>query len=202
MLNLIISGNEDAYKLPYLQMDSNRCLIEYTSAELQLRFSKFTYEQILELKTIPTIFGYEEGVKEETYLGLIKNISKNNGKIRIYYEFKDKFLNIDSLRDLLYELEIDDWEFNRTHWSLKDVDLGEISKVKGLVVPDWIVRQVKPIDLENHKFEVALSFSGKYRVFVNQVAQELERIIGKDKYFFDQNYKQQLAMPSMDCHIR
>jgi len=202
MLNLIVSGNSDAYILPYIQLEENRCLKEYTSADLQLRFSQFTFEQILELKTIPTIFCHEVGIKDETYLGLIKNVTWNNKKMRIYYEFKDKFINIDNLRNIKYELEIDDWEFGRTHWSLKNVDLGDICKAKGIVVPDWITKQIKPIDLENHKFDVALSFSGKYRTFVNQVAQELERILGKDKYFYDQNYKQQLAMPSMDLILQ
>jgi len=47
-----------------------------------------------------------------------------------------------------------------------------------------------------------LSFSGEYREFVKDVARELERILGKDKYFYDQNYKQQLAMPSMDLILQ
>lgn len=202
MLNLIVAGNEDAYKLSYIQLEEGRCLKEFTSADLQLRFSKMTFEQILELKTIPTIFSYESSEKNETYLGLIKNIVKSNGKVKIYYDFKDKFITNDNLRDMEYELEIDDFEFFRTHWSLKDVNLGEICKAKGIVIPDWIMKKPEPINLDKHKFDVAMSFSGKYRAFVNEVAQELERILGKDKYFYDQNYKQQLAMPSMDLILQ
>lgn len=202
MFNLIISGNEDAYKLPYIQLESNRCLKEYTSADLQLRFSKFTLEQIIELKKIPTLFCYEQGVKDETYLGLITSINRSNGKIKVCYEFKHKFIDNDSLRNIAYDLDINDWEFGRTHWALKDVDLGEICISKGIVIPDWITKKTSPINIENHEFDVALSFSGKYREFVKKVAQELERILGKDKCFYDHNYKQQLAIPSMDLILQ
>jgi hypothetical protein len=202
MFNLIVSGNEDAYSLPYIQLEEKRCLKEFTSADLQLRFSKMSSEQITEIKSIPTIFCYEIGIKNETYLGLIKRVIKSDNKVKIYYVFKDKFINNDSLRGIENYLDIDDWEFGRSHWSLKDIDLGEICKAKGIVVPDWITKPTPPIDLKNHKFEVAMSFSGKYRNFVNEVANELERILGKDKYFYDQNYKQQLAMPSMDLILQ
>ena len=202
MLNLIVSGNSDAYKLSYILLESNRCLKEYTSADLQLRFSNLTYEQILELKTIPTVFCYESGVNEEAYLGLIKGIGSSNNKRKISYELKDRFITNHDLYGIRNELDIDEWEFGRTHWSLKDVDLGEICQVKGIVVPDWIKKQIQPINLGNHVFDVAMSFSGEYRYFVKEVAQELERILGKDKYFYDQNYKQQLAMPSMDLVLQ
>lgn len=55
-----------------------------------------------------------------------------------------------------------------------------------------------PVDITKHHFKVALSFPGEVRDYIKLVVEELERIIGANSCFYDNNYKAQLARPSLD----
>ncbi|MBE7525856.1 MAG: TIR domain-containing protein [Gammaproteobacteria bacterium] len=52
------------------------------------------------------------------------------------------------------------------------------------------------------RFQVALSFPGEYRDYVSQVAEVLKQSLGKDKVFYDQWYKAELARPDMDVLLQ
>jgi hypothetical protein len=203
MYNLLVSANEDAFQYNSITLDKERCINEYTDSEIKVQFSKLDLTQIRELKKLPTLFCNEIGTKDETYLGEITGITVKQKQLKIDFRIKDKFINnIEIKQKYLYDFGISEWELNRTHWAIKDIDLGMVCKVKKIQVPDWILKSNLPVNISNHQFKVALSFSGDYRVYVKQVANELERILGKDSYFFDENYKAQLAMPSMDLILQ
>jgi hypothetical protein len=203
MYNLIISANEDAFKYNYITLDKDRCINEYTDKEIKVQFSKLDLTQIRDIKKLPTLFCNEIGINSETYLGEITNITIKQNQLKIDFRIKDKFIpNTEIRRNFLYDFGMGDNELTRTHWAIKDIDFGMVCKVKKIHVPDWIYKSGFPIDISKHQFKVALSFSGEYRDYVKQVANELERVLGKDSYFFDENYKAQLAMPSMDLLLQ
>jgi hypothetical protein len=60
----------------------------------------------------------------------------------------------------------------------------------------------KTVDITKHEFAVALSFPGEVRGIVEQVAQELEKLIGPNSYFYDRNDVSQLARPSQDILLQ
>jgi hypothetical protein len=60
----------------------------------------------------------------------------------------------------------------------------------------------KAVDISTHSFEVSLSFPGEVRSLVEQIALELERRIGPNSYFYDNNYISQLARPSLDTLLQ
>nr|WP_305068950.1 TIR domain-containing protein [Luteimonas sp. XNQY3] len=102
----------------------------------------------------------------------------------------------------MFELEIGKWELNRTHWAVKDVDLPAELNRKGIALPRWAARAGPRINLADHQFDVALSFPGEARDYVEQVAKQLERLLGPDRYFYDRNYTAQLARPSLDTFLQ
>jgi hypothetical protein len=103
---------------------------------------------------------------------------------------------------MTFELEIGKWELNRTHWAVKDVDLpAELSR-KGISLPRWAASAGPRINLSEHQFDVALSFPGEARPYVEEVAQHLERLLGPDRYFYDRNYTAQLARPALDTFLQ
>ena len=58
----------------------------------------------------------------------IKQIKQRGSEVRVLFEFDD---NISPISDELllahkWDLEIGDWEFNRTHWAVKNADLHEV----------------------------------------------------------------------------
>ena len=58
------------------------------------------------------------------------------------------------------------------------------------------------VDISRHVFGVALSFPGEVRPLVEQIARELERRLGPNAYFYDNNYVSQLAQPSLDTLLQ
>ena len=58
------------------------------------------------------------------------------------------------------------------------------------------------VDISRHTFDVALSFPGEIRPLVEEIAQELERRLGPNTYFYDNNYVSQLAQPSLDTLLQ
>jgi hypothetical protein len=91
---------------------------------------------------------------------------------------------------------------NRTHWAIKDVNLAKELAVKGVKLPRWARNEAKAVDITTHLFDVAFSFPGEVRTYVESIAAELEREVGPDSYFYDSNYKAQLARPSLDTLLQ
>ena len=91
---------------------------------------------------------------------------------------------------------------NRTHWAIKDVNLGKELAGKGVHLPRWARSESKSVDITRHQFDVSFSFPGEVRGYVESVAAELERAIGPNSYFYDNNYKAQLARPSLDTLLQ
>lgn len=125
MYNLIVSGQiENANKGKIL---ASRVL-EYTDDTIKARFmpnNKFDLDSALKL---PTIIMEEGTGNEQVYIVDLKSIKHYDSNYVLTYSicsdipfFTNK--NIETMKE---ELEIDEWEFNRNHWSIKDVDLFRV----------------------------------------------------------------------------
>ena len=199
MYNLLVSSNDKSWDgEPYI-LEASRCVQEYTDTEITETYGEFTPSQVKAIKRLPCIFAYEAGWKKDPKFGLIRDVTKKNGKVKIEYEIfeLENFLSHSNISTMLFELDISDWEMNRTHWAIKDVDLSKELALKGVHLPQWVRSVTKTVDVTKHKFDVALSFPGEVRDYVNSIAEELERIVGPNSYFYDKNYVGQLARPSL-----
>ena len=56
--------------------------------------------------------------------------------------------------------------------------------------------------LNTKRFQVALSFAGENRNFVEGVAEQLSRNIGQNRVFCDRYYEAELARPNLDTYLR
>lgn len=200
--NLFISGHTDAWKSDVYELELGRCLREYTETELTQKYGELTDDNKKSLMRLPCIFAYEQGWRIDPKFGLIEEIQRRaGGNVRIWYKLieLEQFISHEQLEQLSLELDIGRWELNRTHWALKDVNLAkELHRAHGIKLPDWAGRTHRIPDLATMQFDVALSFPGESRDYVEQVARELEAILGPNRYFYDNNYIAQLARPSLD----
>ncbi len=204
MYNLFVSGDDDAWEGdPYL-IETSRCVREYTDAEIIKRFVELDVTARVELQRLPCIFAYESRCNKSPKFGVIRNITKRQGKVRIEYEIKElkHFLTPEDLASLEFELDIAKWEMNRTHWAVKDVNLFKELSSRGILLPGWEQGRSKTVDITMHFFDVALSFPGESRSLVEPIAIELERTLGPNTYFYDSNYTSQLARPSLDTLLQ
>ena len=205
MYNLLVSGRDDAWNgEPYL-LELGRCVREYTDQQLTARYGNLTAVEINELQRLPCIFAYETGCKKAPKFGVLRDVTIRQGKAKIEYDIieLDTFLTVGDLdEDLAFDLDISKWEMNRTHWAVKDINLAKELRPKGITLPPWARTATKAVDITAHGFDVALSFPGEIRGYVEPVAAELERIIGPNSYFYDHNYVSQLARPSLDVLLQ
>ena len=61
---------------------------------------------------------------------------------------------------------------------------------------------IEPLtQLNTKRFQVALSFAGEHRNFVEGVAEQLSRNLGQNRVFYDRYYEAELARPNLDTHL-
>lgn len=206
MYNLVVLGNPDGYSGEPITLDVGRCVREYTDEALTAKYGAFDDAAIAELTKLPTIFACENGWNVNPRFGTITDITYRRalGQVRLDYEFMpvDPFLTHDQLAALGFELDISNWELNRTHWALKEANLPKELHRQGIVLPDWTRTVGKVVDVAVHDFQVGLSFPGEVRPVVEAIAQRLERAIGPHSYFYDRNYVAQLARPNLDVLLQ
>src|SRR5215831_3494463 len=54
---------------------------------------------------------------------------------------------------------------------------------------------------QHERFQVALSFAGEHRNFVEGVAEQLRRNLGPNRVFYDRYYEAELARPNLDTYL-
>ncbi|WP_279629799.1 TIR domain-containing protein [Mucilaginibacter endophyticus] len=204
MYNLFVSGNGQEWTGKPFQIELTRCISEYTNPNLSLRLGKLDPASIGELKRLPCIFAYESGHKLPPKFGFIKDIVIRQGEVRIEYEIQhvEPFLTAEDLEQMTFELDIGKLELYRTHWAVKDVNLPKELHSKGILIPASLRDIANAVDVSKHIFDVALSFPGEARPLVEKIVQELERRLGPNRYFYDNNYVSQLAQPSLDTLLQ
>ena len=127
MYNLLISGNPNAWMVNPTEFSRDRiiCVHEYTVPEIAEKYGKLTEINIKKIKSFPCIFAYE-GITGSFQIGYINDVRLKSGYVVLKYQF-DPLIHELSLQKLVENrLAFDisaDFEFSRTHWALKDVDL-------------------------------------------------------------------------------
>ncbi len=204
MYNLFVSGNDEAWQGESFILELGRCVREYTDKELTEKFGEFTHEQIEVVRRLPCIFAYESRCKKDPKFGIVRQVTKRQDKVKIEYELDEleKFITHKDIEEMSFDLDISDWEMNRTHWAIKNVNLAKELANKRVKLPRWARSESKAVDITTHVFDVAFSFPGEIRPYVESIAAELEREVGPNSYFYDNNYKAQLARPSLDTLLQ
>ncbi len=206
LYNLFVSGKAKDWNGEPWKIERSRCVseCEYTSGELHKIYGSLDAAAVYYLRRLPCIFAYEAFHRIDPHFGQIRDLTVRPNKVRVDYELQplDSFLSVSQLDEMTFELGIGNWEMGRTHWAVKDVDLpAELSR-KGITLPQWASQARPKVNLADHHFDVALSFPGEARKYVEEVAKNLERLLGSDRYFYDKNYTAQLARPSLDTFLQ
>lgn len=167
MLNLFITYDETAWiKSQTYMMDTERCLTEYILPELKEKYSSLSKDAIEELKNIPCIFAYEKCHKLDAYIGYIKNIIIYQKSVRIDYKLTGQQIAFDDLETarLSDVLDIGKFEWNRTHWTLKNTNLNDLRpyfKGKDITIPKIFVSYSwTPLSNKQNVFELIKRLEG------------------------------------------
>ena len=138
--NLIVWGSEPFFEQRHVTISEDRALVGITP-ELKSWLSPLTVEAINALKSFPCIIANENlfyGRTDETQyalLAVITEIKKRSNGIEVYFH-PFHGLPQKALNELRFELGIQDSsgfnEFNRSHWTVKEIDLLEVLSDHGL----------------------------------------------------------------------
>ena len=204
LFNFLVSANDEAWDGDHWQVELSRCVREYTDEEITAKLGSLDQAAIAQLKRLPCIFAYESFREKDPKFGIIRDVVQRQGEVRIHFELIpiDPFVSAEQLDQLRFELDIGKWELNRTHWAVKDVNLAKELHAHGIRLPDWAGSPKATVDITTHGFTVGLSFPGEVRDYVEQVAANLEGLLGPNTYFYDNNYIAQLARPSLDSLLQ
>ena len=201
MYNLLVSGDENDWNGEPFVLAWSRCVSEYTDEEIAARFNELNTEQVRELCSLPCVFAYEGQCAKDPKFGVLRSVRRRGPRdVCIEYAILpcDRFATVQDIASMGRQLDIRGFELERTHWAVKDVDLAREMARKGIALPEWASQPPRGVDLERHRFEVALSFPGEQRTYVDRVAKELDDVLGPGACFYDRFYEAQLARPNLD----
>lgn len=203
MYNLLVTASVGAWDVSAYEFDRER-FTEHTTKTLQDRFKNLTAAKIEELKSFPALFCYE-GQKELIRVGYIRRVKERGKSLLIEYDFDEGIppFNFSAISDYKIQLDIGQWEMNRTHWAVKDEDLFEVLAKAGVASNALVNKEGnQPGRVEEIRFKVALSFPGESRGFVAEVAEEVKRRLGSGTVFYDKDFTAQLARPNLDTLLQ
>ena len=120
--SLIVSGNEQQWERCPTPFPGER-IFEYTAEFVEEKFrdgDKISDE----IKKYPALILYEKVHEKSARLCKITDINYSNGDAYVTFEVISDFeLKNADLRDRAFQFDIDDFEFYRTHWAVKNIDL-------------------------------------------------------------------------------
>ncbi len=125
LYNLIMHSNPKFWSENngYIDFPKERFL-EYTKEHLKKQFQSLDQSAISKIIALPTLFAIE-GERTDTRIGRITKVEELQRGIRIYYKFNEEYYPLSN--GVLYknrnELNIEDFEFYRGHWAIKEGDI-------------------------------------------------------------------------------
>jgi hypothetical protein len=146
MYNLLMTAASGTWNSPTWVISTDRFL-EYTNKVVASKFSSLTDDVVEELKGMPTLFTYEKYLEEAALVGRITEIQRRLSEIKITLAIDSSVNPIPHqiLETILWDLDIEPkYEVNRTHWSIKEVDLPSVLKKAGLVTTQMFSPQPRP----------------------------------------------------------
>lgn len=110
-------------------LDDNR-IFEYTDKQIADEFKPNGKMELEKISSIPAIFVSEtQGSGEQiARIGQIHNVETNKGEVAIHYSLEPNIPPITNpmLEKLADKLQINEFEFSRTHWAIKEANLYQI----------------------------------------------------------------------------
>lgn len=126
MYNLLITADEDAWdQQPRVYTYPNDRFLEYTEASIVQRFRPLDADRIKEICALPALFAYEKQVQKPARVGRITGIVAHARSVELSFVLDKNGLAIasDKIQEMQTAFGISKYEWNRTHWAIKDVDL-------------------------------------------------------------------------------
>lgn len=138
--------------------------LEYTDSETQMRYRTLTSDAVREIKAYPCLF-MREHCEGGAFVANIVNITASGRDYHVTFERNTDIGAIaaeDIARSAL-ELDIDEFEFYRTHWAIKNIDLLRVLGENN--IPN-LIEEASAQDIPDNKPAEEGSQFNKHQVFI------------------------------------
>nr|WP_320051246.1 nucleotide-binding protein [uncultured Desulfuromonas sp.] len=101
--------------------------LEYTDSETQMRYRALTPDAVREIKGYQALFMHEH-CEGGAFVGRITNIVSSGRDYRVIFERNEDYgiISAEDIQRVALELGIEEFEFYRTHWAIKNIDLLKV----------------------------------------------------------------------------
>lgn len=143
MYNLLVTARDGAWDEEFYEFDKSRFL-EYTNEDIASALKGLSSSHIENLKNYPSLFAYE-GEDFDVRIGYLKSIKERGRNLLIEFEFEENIdpIPFEQIKPIAPLLDIRSWEMNRTHWAVKDEDLFERLRKRGILDAEGASRKSK-----------------------------------------------------------
>ena len=187
MFNVMVTASDQAWEEGAYVWDRTRFL-EHTADAIRGPLLPLTGPILEELAKLPTLFMYEQSAEGTPRVGFIRRIQQRGSEIRVIFEFDEAVppLTMEALLEMRWDLQLDDFEFSRTHWAVKDGDLMAILRAHDLAADEaaFPQPQLEPEPAPAPAVEVTPAkvflVHGRDEAAKHSVARFLERRVGLD----------------------
>lgn len=144
MYNLLVTAMDGAWDKGFYEYDKSRFL-EYTNDDIASVLKELSESHIENLKSYPCLFAYE-GEGSDVRIGYLTAIKERGRNLLIEFEIQQDIdpIPFEQIQPIAPLLDIRGWEMNRTHWAVKDEDLFERLRERGIIEPDKQTKTTKP----------------------------------------------------------
>lgn len=146
MFNLLVTAGEGDWSNPSWVISKSRFL-EYTDESIKERFQNLSDTVISNIKSMPTLFMYEDYHHASARIGQITEIQRRQKELKITYSFNPSIneISYETLKSIYNDLDIvTNYEPYRTHWAIKDVNLIEVLQQKNVLENKSYQSQKRP----------------------------------------------------------
>lgn len=190
MYNLLITAEDGAWEERSYAYRKSR-FGEYTAEAIRARFEPLNRSATEELESFPALLAYESMVGRPAQLARITRIRISAGdRLGFAFEVVPGVESIPPavLEDMAWDLDIHEWELNRTHWAIKDVNLLEILEETGLEGIESAQHQFSGAEVLNDRDELTVA-PRVFRVPGVQCVPGLVSVMMPIRAEFDQVYR-------------
>jgi hypothetical protein len=141
--NLFVTIDEPFEATGHFMMMTSRALTESMLPEVKAEFSSLSEGAIARIKTFPSLFANENfnfaeaGDDQYAFFGIVTNVRVQDNGIKVYYQLYSAIpqQRLNEIQDkLALEYATSFNELNRTHWSIKRINLIEELTEAGISV--------------------------------------------------------------------
>jgi len=185
MINLLICYDTSTWESKGASIERDRCLTEYILPELKQQFSALGEDEIEQIKSFPCIFAYEQVHRKDAYIGYIRNVVIGQYSVNIDYELAGEIIKFDDFTNLSRKLDLGAWELNRTHWTIKNIDIESIKPYFDRNMEHkpcvFISYSWTPVENQKYVFELVSSLNSDG---IKVIYDKKDLRLGQDKDYF------------------